>query len=265
MQIGSCTTKGRYLTENMLGKIKLIVTWAPPVSRIRPSNCPGSQKSWQHSRQRQERSSRHPCRKRHPGSGIVPGQLCPTSVWNIEVRSSGDANMLMNKCFPTCMVTSLSSTVTSLVRKSAPIVALYWLLNFLLTYWFMSDVFPTLPLQKNVGQCTVSFRSMHQSSVSERGRGALHSLVRPHPPRVRGPFNHETEQHWFFPNLVPRSAILNEKRPCPSSVRTFVHGDTQSINGALVQDLSPPTKGPPGGTQGFPPNAFTGSSQNRAW
>lgn len=28
--------------------------------------------------------------------------------------------------------------------KSAPIVALYWFENFLLTYWFMRDVFPTL-------------------------------------------------------------------------------------------------------------------------
>lgn len=41
------------------------------------------------------------------------------------------------------MVTTLSSTNTSFVRKSAPIVALYWLENFLLTYWFMSEVFPT--------------------------------------------------------------------------------------------------------------------------
>lgn len=49
----------------------------------------------------------------------------------------------------TCMVTSLSSTITSFVRKSAPIVALYWLLNFLFTYWFMSEVFPTLKLEKN--------------------------------------------------------------------------------------------------------------------
>lgn len=32
---------------------------------------------------------------------------------------------------------------TSLVRKSAPMVALYWLLNFLFTYWFMREVFPT--------------------------------------------------------------------------------------------------------------------------
>lgn len=44
----------------------------------------------------------------------------------------------------TCIVTSRSSTITSLVRKSAPIVALYWLLNFLLTYWFIREVFPTL-------------------------------------------------------------------------------------------------------------------------
>lgn len=44
----------------------------------------------------------------------------------------------------TCTVTWRSSTCTSLVRKSAPIVALYWLLNFLSTYWFISEVLPTL-------------------------------------------------------------------------------------------------------------------------
>eukprot|EP00043_Microstomoeca_roanoka_P017559 m.184060 g.184060 ORF g.184060 m.184060 type:complete len:137 (+) comp16661_c10_seq3:3279-3689(+) len=41
------------------------------------------------------------------------------------------------------MVTSLSSTVTSFVRKSAPMVALYWLLNLRFTYWFIKDVLPT--------------------------------------------------------------------------------------------------------------------------
>lgn len=63
---------------------------------------------------------------------------------------------VMTKAWPakarralTCIVTSLSSTITSFVRKSAPIVALYWLLNFLFTYWFMSDVLPTLKLEKN--------------------------------------------------------------------------------------------------------------------
>jgi Ras-related protein Rab-7A len=30
--------------------------------------------------------------------------------------------------------------MTSLVRKSAPIVALYWSVNFFDTYWFISDV-----------------------------------------------------------------------------------------------------------------------------
>ena len=44
----------------------------------------------------------------------------------------------------TCMVTSLSSSITSLVRKSAPIVALYALLNFRFTNWFISEVLPTL-------------------------------------------------------------------------------------------------------------------------
>lgn len=52
----------------------------------------------------------------------------------------------------TCIVTSLSSTMTSFVRKSAPIVALYWLLNFLFTYWFISEVLPTLRGQKTSSQ-----------------------------------------------------------------------------------------------------------------
>ena len=42
----------------------------------------------------------------------------------------------------------LTSILTSLVRKSAPMVALYWLENFLLTYWFISDVFPTPELPR---------------------------------------------------------------------------------------------------------------------
>ena len=54
-------------------------------------------------------------------------------------------NIVHSSFFPlTCIVTSLSSTMTSLVRKSAPIVALYCDVNFLLTYWFISDVLPTL-------------------------------------------------------------------------------------------------------------------------
>lgn len=44
----------------------------------------------------------------------------------------------------TCMVTFLSSISISLVKKSAPMVALYSLENLRCTYWFMRDVFPTL-------------------------------------------------------------------------------------------------------------------------
>jgi len=44
----------------------------------------------------------------------------------------------------TCNVTSLSSTMISLVKKSAPIVALYCELNFWLTNWLINDVLPTL-------------------------------------------------------------------------------------------------------------------------
>lgn len=53
----------------------------------------------------------------------------------------------------TCIVTRRSSTMTSFVRKSAPIVALYWLLKRLLTYWFMSDVLPTLGGHADRRQC----------------------------------------------------------------------------------------------------------------
>ena len=49
----------------------------------------------------------------------------------------------------TCIVTSRSSTITSLVRKSAPIVALYCDVNFLLTYWFIREVLPTLGETRN--------------------------------------------------------------------------------------------------------------------
>lgn len=42
------------------------------------------------------------------------------------------------------MVTTRSSMTTSLVTKSDPIVALYWLEKRFVTYWFIRDVLPTL-------------------------------------------------------------------------------------------------------------------------
>ena len=44
----------------------------------------------------------------------------------------------------TCIVTDRSSILTSFVKKSAPMVALYWLENFFVTNWFIRDVLPTL-------------------------------------------------------------------------------------------------------------------------
>lgn len=48
------------------------------------------------------------------------------------------------ECGLTWRVTSLSSIITSLVRKSAPMVALYVLSKRFCTYWFIRHVFPTL-------------------------------------------------------------------------------------------------------------------------
>ena len=45
---------------------------------------------------------------------------------------------------------TLSSTMISLVRKSAPIVALYCDVKRLDTYWFIREVFPTLQNSEGV-------------------------------------------------------------------------------------------------------------------
>ena len=42
------------------------------------------------------------------------------------------------------MATRVSSIMVSLTTKSEPMVALYVLRNFLLTYWCSSEVLPTL-------------------------------------------------------------------------------------------------------------------------
>lgn len=65
-----------------------------------------------------------------------------TNTKDVDKECKNQVNVENNSL--TCMVTIRSSTITSLVRKSAPMVALYWLVNFLLTYWFISDVLPTL-------------------------------------------------------------------------------------------------------------------------
>ena len=54
-------------------------------------------------------------------------------------------------------------------HKSAPMVALYWLLKRLFTYWFMSEVLPTLhTMYKSTGICEQSAQSpSHVPTVAE--------------------------------------------------------------------------------------------------
>ena len=85
------------------------------------------------------------------------------------------------RCVLTCIVTSLSSTITSFVRKSAPIVALYWLLNFLFTYWFMSDVLPTPESPRMITFSNTFFLEVilqTQSLCWGTGMGASRGLLR---------------------------------------------------------------------------------------
>ena len=53
---------------------------------------------------------------------------------------------MRNSSLQLSRVSKLLAELTSNTRtqQSAPIVALYWLLNRLLTCWFISDVLPTL-------------------------------------------------------------------------------------------------------------------------
>lgn len=77
----------------------------------------------------------------------------------------------------TCIVTSLSSTMTSFVRKSAPIVALYWLLNFLFTYWFISEVLPTLGKIKITRQRSETEKVTEMNQLVEHKRGCLLAVL----------------------------------------------------------------------------------------
>ena len=120
----------------------------------------------------------------HPNSGTVPVLPCPKSAKTSDGIKYAKTTLLMETDVGACMVISLSSTITSFVRKSAPMVALYlweggccqghlikrmkhvgthwqaahWLLNFLLTYWFMREVFPTPESPRMITLRRVFFR-----------------------------------------------------------------------------------------------------------
>lgn len=125
-------------------------------SRTRLANCLGSRTTLSCSRRIRAHSNLRPDRMQHQVTGTALAQLCP-----IAVNVSMSASLVSNEKQLTCMVTRRSSTMTSFVKlhivkhqaghaatdathKSAPMVALYWLLNRLFTYWFINDVLPTL-------------------------------------------------------------------------------------------------------------------------
>lgn len=95
---------------------------ARPGSRTRLSSCPGHQNSWSCSRQIPTHSSLRLCRMQRPETGSAPGQPYPIARYE-SVFIAGKVDLRL-KLMPTCIVTCRSSTRTSLVRKSAPIVAL---------------------------------------------------------------------------------------------------------------------------------------------
>ena len=85
---------------------------------IHPSSCPKYQSSWSCLRRTPARSNRRLCKKLHQETGNVLGLPCPITdtdqrCWDEESRPPS-----------TCIVTTRSSTITSFVRKSAPMVAL---------------------------------------------------------------------------------------------------------------------------------------------
>lgn len=108
----------------------------------RLSSCRGSRRSWRHWRRTPTHSNQLLCRRQHPSFGNALDRQYPRSSEDKQVNTRDSLTEQWYR--HTCIVTRRSSTITSLVKKSAPMVALYWLLNFLFTYWFMSEVFPVL-------------------------------------------------------------------------------------------------------------------------
>merc|ERR1719272_2296416 len=66
-----------------------------------------------------------------------------TSNTRTQKAAPSDWNRSCPAVSQICIVTNRSSTMTSFVRKSAPMVALYWLENLLFTYRFINEVLPT--------------------------------------------------------------------------------------------------------------------------
>ena len=105
-----------------------------------------------------------------------------------------------------CIVTCLSSIMTSLVRKSAPMVALYWAVNFLFTYWFISEVLPT-PLSPRM----ITYNSILLKNPAEQ----LSEKYR------HQPFTHKNFSK-KYQNFIKKSVAITENAP-KKSVLYYTH------------------------------------------
>ena len=89
---------------------------------------------------------------------VVVSKSCYCNVQLLIQYYGLDTMTLAIRQLQTCNVTSLSSTMISFVRKSAPIVALYWWLNFWFTNWLISDVLPTLHSNNQKQLCPPAYK-----------------------------------------------------------------------------------------------------------
>lgn len=107
---------------------KLVPKTHHAIARVIHNSCYYSHRKPKH-------SNLHHDKMQHLMIENVLGRLYPKSKTKsfFYLESVQEGTFLCNFSF-TCIVTNLSSTITSFVRKSAPIVALYCPLNFLLTY-----------------------------------------------------------------------------------------------------------------------------------
>ena len=134
-----------------------------PGSGIRPASYREFRRIWSCLHHILKHSNPPLDKTQHLMTETAPDRPCPRATYRWDKKGPRTKFGAL-----TCMVTNRSSTITSFVRlynvksqwknrfesetyKSAPMVALYWLLKRLLTYWFMRDVFPTL--KKVSGQC----------------------------------------------------------------------------------------------------------------
>jgi hypothetical protein len=130
-------------------------------------------------------------------------------------RSSGWRRWVGEGEGGTCMVMRRSSTCTSLVRKSAPMVALYALLNFLFTYLWHRHVTSSTPVNTRCPRMCRG-RSSEVKRDDQAGRGEA--------------------PYWFMSEVLP---TLHRHTP-PPSPHTHPHGQSSDLH--LLHRVARPAK-----------------------